>query len=99
MIRVADYPGCLTVATERNEAALFGTVSVLTHLEKRQDAYEQSHQRIHDLENALMIRTAADLERRLSVMNELRAQIDGERGSFVSRDMMGRETSGATSRA
>ena len=47
-----------------------------------------SHTGLHDSDARALQLAREDIERRLEGMNELRAQINGERGLYVTRDML-----------
>lgn len=54
----------------------------------RLDAYVEQHREMHEQLSEQVKHAAAAIERRLEGMNELRGQLNSERGHFVSRDML-----------
>ena len=62
------------------------TFNSITERVAKLEKYELLHSEIHRLEAAALEATRRELERRLADMNELRAQIEHERGTFVVKD-------------
>ncbi len=55
------------------------------------EEWRQHHPDIHRLENVARQIAAKDIDRRLEAMNELRRQIEEERGVYLTRDLYDRE--------
>lgn len=52
------------------------------------DEYRRGHAREHELLEKALIKAEATMSTRLEGMNELRAQITGERGSYATKEML-----------
>ena len=70
--------------TERTLEDLAERIAVL---ERAFMDYRQHHDVVHNLLGDLVTAKATDIQRRLEAMNELRAQIENERGRYVLRDV------------
>lgn len=59
----------------------------------RLDAYVNQHREMHEKMAEQLVASAAAVDRRLEGMNELRTQLNMERGQFVTRDMLDQRSS------
>jgi hypothetical protein len=75
--------------TERTLEVLAERIAVL---ERAFTDYKDHHIVVHDLLAQLITARATDIQRRLEAMNELRAQIDNERGRYVTRELYDTKT-------
>ena len=62
------------------------------------EQWEKSHEHVHKLEHEALNLALAELNRRLDEMNELRRQIDSERGRYPTRDYLDSVTSSIDTR-
>lgn len=63
-------------------------VSLRQYFDQRLDTYQTSHQQIHDLMDVALDKAAEAVNQRLGTMNELRDQINRERGVYVTIEVL-----------
>ena len=63
----------------------------ILHERELRELWQQTHEARHTAEIDALVLAREDVNRRLDGMNELREQINRERGQFLSRDLYDRE--------
>ena len=63
----------------------------IAHERELREAWQQSHEARHSAEAQAVQLASRDINRRLDDMNELRRQIESERGKYLPREMYDRE--------
>ena len=64
---------------------------LITHERELREMWQGLHLKMHTAEVIDRVTAKTEIDRRLEGMNELRAQIQTERGSYVTRDMFGQQ--------